>query len=57
MAGKEAGGAIVPDWALKLMRRIMGLEPGRWMIVLTVGREYDWSVTNIGRVEHTHSVA
>jgi len=41
----------MPDWVLKLARRIMALESGRWLIVLTIGQRHDWTVQRIGKVE------
>ena len=36
----------------KLIRRLNGLEPGRrYMITLTVGRECDYTVQELGKVE------
>ena len=39
------------DWAYKLARRLMALTPGRWMIILTVGKEPDWSIWGPEKVE------
>lgn len=33
------------------MRRLMGLAPGRYSIILTVGKKTDWSVKRLGDVE------
>jgi hypothetical protein len=41
----------LPTWAVKFMRRVMGLQPGRYMILLTVGDDRDWTVARIGKVE------
>lgn len=41
----------MPEWILKLARRIMALAPGRYMIILTIGKDKDWSVITLGKVE------
>jgi len=41
----------MPSWVVKLARRLLALEPGRWQIVLTVGNKHDWTVTRLGKVE------
>lgn len=41
----------MPEWVLKLARRILALPPGRYMIVLTVGERHDWTVIEAGKVE------
>lgn len=40
-----------PAWAVALLRRILALAPGRYQIILTVGRCKDWTVTDLGKVE------
>jgi hypothetical protein len=47
---------IVPEWMVKLGRRLLTLEPGRYRIILTLGkrqleREADWTVEPVGKVE------
>lgn len=39
------------DWLTRLTRRLAGLQPGRYIIIVTVGREVDWTVTEAGKVE------
>lgn len=42
----------MPDWIIKLARRILALEDGCWLIVLTrQGEERRWTVMNLGKVE------
>jgi len=41
----------MPEWVLKLARRIMALKPGRYMILLTIGNIFDWTVTALGDIE------
>jgi len=42
----------LPDWAVKFVRRVMGLQPGVWLIVLTVGEVgHVWTVSELGKVE------
>ena len=41
----------LPDWVLKLAKRITTLKPGRYQIILTVGRHPNWTVTDLGKVE------
>jgi len=42
---------IMPKWTLKLARRIMALKWGRYAIILTVGKETDWTVVELGKIE------
>lgn len=39
------------DWAGRLKKRILALRPGRYTITLTVGRDPDWTVTELGKLE------
>jgi len=39
------------NWALKLLRRLVALPPGRYLILLTVDKELDWTVQPLGKVE------
>lgn len=39
------------DWLTKLSRRLSALAPGRYIIILTVGKEADWTVQSAGKVE------
>lgn len=42
----------VPRRWLKFLRRCLGLNQGRYIIVLSVGnQECDWSVQEVGKVE------
>ncbi len=42
----------VPRRWLKFMRRCLGLQPGRYILVLTIEeQECDWSLQAVGRVE------
>ena len=45
----------MPEWVLKLARRIMALRPGRYAIILTVGDMHDWTVAELGKVEFSQS--
>ena len=38
-------------WAQKFMRRVIALRPGRYQIILTIGKDADWTVQEIGKVE------
>lgn len=42
-----------PTWIAKFIRRLLGLQPGRWEITLSVfgdGRR-DWTVKELGKIE------
>jgi len=41
----------MPEWILKLARRLMALAPGRYMLILTIGKANEWTVTELGKVE------
>lgn len=41
----------MPEWVVKLARRIMALKPGRYAIILTVGKMPDWTVMELGKIE------
>jgi hypothetical protein len=43
----------VPEWLLKLARRLMALPEGRYQITVTIGpgNYYDCTVTELGKVE------
>ena len=42
----------VPRWALRIVRRLVALAPGRYVIILTVdGQGEDWTVFPVGKVE------
>ena len=45
----------MPEWILKLARRIMALRPGRYAIILTVCDMHDWTVVELGKVEFSQS--
>lgn len=40
-----------PKWIIKLARRLMALQPGRYQIILTIDDKPNWTVTNLGKVE------
>ena len=44
----------LPLWAVKLARRLLGLTPGRYYVILTIGRDdhRDWTVQPLGKVEN-----
>ncbi len=43
----------MPAWIMKLVKRLLPLEPGRYMILLTVrAKVHDWSLTRLGDVEN-----
>jgi hypothetical protein len=42
----------VPEWVLKFIQRLLALRPGRYQIILTIGKDnQDWTVTELGKVE------
>jgi len=43
----------MPDWIVKLARRLLSLDEGCWQIVLFNGggRRW-WTVTKLGKIEH-----
>jgi hypothetical protein len=41
----------MPEWIVKLARRLMALTPGRYMIILTIGSTIDWTVQELGKIE------
>lgn len=42
----------MPTWIVKLLRRLLGLQPGRYVIVLSVRSDgWDWSVNPAGKIE------
>jgi len=41
----------LPSWVEKLARRIMGLRPGTYLLLLTIGREHDLTVLPLGSRE------
>jgi len=44
---------VVPKRWMRFLRRVMGLAPGRYVIVVSVGAEgCDWSVVDAGKIEH-----
>jgi hypothetical protein len=46
---------MIPKRWLDLLKRLMGLQPGRYAIYLTIGKtECDWSVVPLGKVEKSH---
>lgn len=41
-----------PSWLLKLTRRVLGLEPGTYQIILhKTGASPRWSITKLGKFE------
>ena len=53
--GSASGGGEVREdvpWQERLLKRVMGLKPGRYVVVLTIGGgQADWSVGERQRVE------
>lgn len=48
--------SIVPEWIIKLARRLMALPAGRYQIILTIGNaanSYDWTVISLGKIENS----
>lgn len=41
----------MPDWLPKLLKRLAGLTAGRYCLILTIGKEVDWTLTDLGKVE------
>ncbi|GEM_PF-7090099 len=41
----------MPEWLAKLAKRLGALTPGRYVIILTIGKEADWTVQCVGKVE------
>lgn len=39
----------MPDWLVKLARRLLSLSHGRYIIVLTVSNQPDWTVQELER--------
>lgn len=42
----------MPEWVIKLARRLMALTPGRYVIILSIGQIIDWTVQELGKIEH-----
>jgi len=43
----------IPDWIVKLARRLWGLERGyRYQITLTLTTRPDWTIIQIGKIEN-----
>ena len=50
-AGERAALSVPSRW-LRFLRRVLGLPPGRYIIVVSVSGDYcDWSVQQVGKVE------
>ncbi len=48
----QASVVTVPRRWLKFLRRVMGLSPGRYQLVLSVQADRcDWTVVELGRIE------
>lgn len=46
----------MPEWIIKLARRLMALPAGRYQIILTIGNaanSYDWTVISLGKIENS----
>jgi len=41
----------IADWALKLARRVMALEPGRYIIHLDISNGVGWQVIQLDKVK------
>ncbi len=41
----------MPEWLLKLTKRLLALTPGRYLIILTLGKEADWTLQHLGKIE------
>jgi len=42
----------MPEWVIKLARRLLGLDAGCWQIILIVdGSKRHWIVTRMGNIE------
>ena len=39
------------EWVVKLARRLMGLGPGKYCIILTVGERCHWSLARFLQLE------
>ncbi len=44
-------GESMPEWLLNLVKRVNSLAPGRYLIILTIGKEPDWTVLHLGKQE------
>lgn len=43
---------LMPDWCKKLIRRLRALTPGRYFVIITIGKDgADWTVIGKGKVE------
>lgn len=42
-----------PSWLLKLARRLSILPHGRYQLILTIDRDCDWTVIELGKVERS----
>ncbi len=42
----------MPEWADKLIRRILALPPGVYVIVLTKDGKHFWSIGKLGKIEN-----
>lgn len=54
-SGEGTAGSVitVPVRWLRLLRRLLALQNGRYILVLTVADDHcDWSVQDVGKVEH-----
>lgn len=44
----------MPIWIQKFARRILGLQDGRYLLILTKqGKQIDWTVLSLGKVERS----
>lgn len=41
----------MPEWLLKLSRRLQALTPGRYVIILTIGKQPNWQVAKCVKTE------
>lgn len=51
--GNGHGPASFPAWIIKLARRLLALPAGRYQLILTIDRECDWTVIELGKVERS----
>lgn len=49
--GNGNGQLILPSWIIKLGQRLLKLPNGRYQVILTIDRECDWTVIELGKVE------
>jgi hypothetical protein len=53
IAEPEVERVVVPEWIMRLSKRLLSLPSGRYIITLTATKErHDWTIANAGRIEN-----